>query len=85
MASGGKLSDRVAFVDYLKEFEPEIIGGEMEAAGVAAACDRARKDWIIVKGICDWGYDKSTPNKDANQRLAASNIYEVLQRLNLTV
>ena len=28
-------------------------------------------EWIIVKGICDWGYKKNAPNKESDQALAA--------------
>jgi hypothetical protein len=29
-------------------------------------------EWIIVKGICDWGYKKDNPNKETDQKMAAS-------------
>ena len=87
VASGGKLSDRKIFIDYLKSHEPEIIGGEMEAAGVAAACDRARTDWIIVKGICDWGYNKnnSERDKDQDQKTAARNAMTLVKEVLLLI
>jgi nucleoside phosphorylase len=87
LASGSKLSDRKKFVvgDLLSR-EPEIIGGEMEASGVASACERKKTPWIIVKAICDWGYDKQTPEKVENQKAASNNamslIIDVLQLIN---
>lgn len=48
------------------------IGGEMEAQGIYSMCkEHGITEWIIVKGICDWGYKKHTPDKDANQKIAA--------------
>jgi nucleoside phosphorylase len=48
---------------------PDAHGGEMEGAGVYAASVRAGVEWIVVKGICDWGRHKN----DAAQSLAAAN------------
>jgi nucleoside phosphorylase len=48
---------------------PGALGGEMEGAGVYAASVRAGIEWIVVKGICDWGRDKS----DEAQWPAATN------------
>jgi nucleoside phosphorylase/8-oxo-dGTP pyrophosphatase MutT (NUDIX family) len=55
MLSGEKLVDNKKFRDDLLSRYPEAIGGEMEGAGVVAACERARVDWLIAKAICDWG------------------------------
>ena len=41
----------------------------MEASGVMAAASRHGIDWIIVKGICDWAFDKH----DSDQKLAGEN------------
>jgi nucleoside phosphorylase len=57
----------------LKALEPEAIGGEMEGAGLYAACYRAHVDWIIVKAICYWADGKKDLNKDKQQQLAAEN------------
>lgn len=59
------------FVDY------KPIGGEMEAQGIYAMCKvHGVTEWIIVKGICDWGYRKSTPNKKKDQIIAANAAVE---------
>ncbi|MFI5889196.1 hypothetical protein ACIA5D_03645 [Actinoplanes sp. NPDC051513] len=55
--------------EALKARYPDAEGGEMEGAGVYASSVRAGTEWIVVKGICDWGRDK---NSDA-QELAAAN------------
>lgn len=54
---------------WLRERYRGALGGEMEGAGVSAASIREGVEWIVVKGICDWGQGKS----DDAQRLAASN------------
>jgi nucleoside phosphorylase len=67
--SGEKLADSTAFTRELLENEPEAIGGEMEGAGLYAASVKSRSRWIIVKGISDWGENKSSDF----QRQAAGN------------
>ena len=78
--SGDKLVDSKAFIDQLRAIEPEAIAGEMEATGVAAISQRLKKDWIVVKGICDWGHGK---DKTA-QATAASNAFLLVADLVLT-
>ena len=79
IASGEKLSDNKSFVDSLKTVQPEIIGGDMESVGLASVCHREHCEWIVVKGICDWGYNKNnTTHKKKNQEIAATNASKVL-------
>src|SRR5207249_1098766 len=33
----------------------KIAAGEMEAAGFATACDKHKTDWLVVRGISDFG------------------------------
>lgn len=48
------------------------IGGEMEAQGIYSMCRlHGVTEWIIVKGICDWGFKKNTPDKEKDQVNAA--------------
>lgn len=70
--SGEKLVDNHDYREQLKRLAPEAIGGEMEGAGLYVACQDAKVDWIVIKAICDWGYNKKR-NKAARQRLAAGN------------
>jgi nucleoside phosphorylase len=70
--SGDKLVDNLEFRQQLLEFEPEAIGGEMEGAGLYAAAQRAKVDWILVKAICDWAVHKGR-NKQLRQLVAAQN------------
>lgn len=71
--SGSKLVDNREFVDKLKTDYPEAIGGEMEGTGLQSSCQRGQIEWILIKGICDWGYDKQHENKDRDQEIAMKN------------
>lgn len=71
--TGEKLVDNVDYREQLKQFEPEVIGGEMESAGLYAACHDRKVDWIVVKAICDWADGKKVRNKKRRQSLAATN------------
>jgi len=57
------------FVEELRQTWPDAIGGEMEGAGVYASSMKEKVDWIVIKGISDWGYDK----RDEDQEPAAAN------------
>lgn len=72
--SGEKLSNNKDLVDELKNLFPEAIGGEMEGLGLQSVSQREKKDWILIKGICDWGYDKD----DLNQMKAMENATDYL-------
>lgn len=69
IASGEKLINSVEKLNELIELEPEIIGGDMEAAGLAGVCTEKKADWIVIKAICDWGAGKT----DDYQNKAADN------------
>ena len=53
--SGEKLVDNPEEKADLFARYPTAIGGEMEGAGFAAAAERRKCEWIVVKAICDWG------------------------------
>ena len=80
VASGSDLLDNENYVEDLKKEHPELIGGDMESAGMAAACNRKNTDWIMVKGICDWGYNKNSHKKEY-QTLAANNAMDTIVSL----
>lgn len=69
LLSGSKLVAKATFRDELLKQHPHAIGGEMEGAGVAAACHRNRVDWLIVKAVCDWG---DGAKHDEYQEMAAA-------------
>lgn len=59
IASGEKLVNSEEFVMKLMNQESELIGGEMEGVGLVSVAERYRKDWILIKGISDWGVGKT--------------------------
>jgi hypothetical protein len=60
----------------------------MEGAGVYVACHDHKVDWIVVKGICDWGDGDKSKNKRLRQKKAARSAAEFLmhclQRVQMT-
>jgi nucleoside phosphorylase len=73
--TGEKLVDQIDFRQQLEAFEPEADGGEMEGAGLYAACADRGTDWIIVKAICDWADGKKREQKEERQKLAAKEAF----------
>jgi nucleoside phosphorylase len=74
--SGEKLVDSVDFRNSLLERYAEALGGEMEGAGLFAAADRAKVEWIIVKAICDWGDGNKHKKYQALAAAAAVSLVE---------
>jgi nucleoside phosphorylase len=78
--SGGTLVDdykyRQNLIETCKVKYPQLllIGGEMEGYGLYSVCDSVRllQMYILIKGICDWGYDKQNANKEEHQKIAAN-------------
>lgn len=78
LLSGEKLVDNQAFKAQLFKAFPEAIGGDMEGAGVASAAERLKKEWIVVKAICDWGDGKK---HGKHQRLAAAAAADLVRHV----
>lgn len=70
LLSGDKLIDDPDFKQALLDQYPNAIGGEMEGSGFWAAAERARRDWIVVKGVCDWADGRK---HDSYQPMAAAS------------
>lgn len=73
IASGEKVIDSITEKNKLLELgnATYIIGGEMEATGLATACSSNNiNEWIVVKGISDWGDGNKVKNKSENQQIA---------------
>lgn len=68
--SGEKLIDNREVRDQLVDQFPTAKGGEMEGAGLYAACKNNRVEWILVKSICDFADGKKSEGKKAKQELA---------------
>ncbi|MDB5014312.1 MAG: Nucleoside phosphorylase-like protein [Daejeonella sp.] len=69
LLSGEELIDNLERRTTLSEAFPDCKGGEMEGAGVYAACGN-KIDWVIVKGICDFADGQKHINKEQNQQIA---------------
>ncbi len=76
--SGEKLVDNVEFKNSLFDRFPTAIGGEMEGAGVAASAARNGCEWIVVKGICDWGDGSKTK---VHQEFAAAASIDLVEHV----
>lgn len=80
LLSGESLIDNIEFRNELRSSYPNSKGGEMEGAGVAAACD-SKCSWILIKGICDFADGNKSINKIENQNNAINSALTVLQEL----
>lgn len=66
---------RTQLLNDFSDYKP--IGGEMEAQGIYSMCKmHGIAEWIIIKGICDWGYKKNTSSKETDQIIAANAAVE---------
>ena len=79
--SGEKLIDNPDLKDILINKYPNAKGGEMEGAGVYAACDGHDNHWILVKGICDYADGNKNRNKEANQIIAAKSAINLCEHV----
>jgi len=75
--TGSKLISNKDFkkklMDDFKTHEP--IGGEMEAYGVYSVCRlHGVSEWIIVKAICDWAYNKDKKKEEYQKIASASSV-----------
>lgn len=68
--SGEKLVDNIDFRKELQHRFPNAKGGEMEGAGVYAACQDKNVSWILVKSICDFADGEKSKGKKEKQALA---------------
>jgi len=58
VVSGQKLIDSLDTIEELRNRFPDALGGEMEGSGIVSAALPEGTEWILVKGICDWGHGK---------------------------
>lgn len=72
--SGEKLVDDPDKKSELFSRYPAAIGGEMEGAGFAAAAERRKNEWIVVKAICDWGDGKKQKHHQGFSAAAAVDL-----------
>lgn len=81
--SGEKLIDNLDYRDSLLKIvqQDDVIGGEMEAAGLFVALDGGSTGWVVVKAICDFADGHKHVDKERRQQLAASNAASVVYAL----
>ena len=73
--TGSRLINNYEFrSQLLRDFaDNKPVGGEMEAQGIYSISRlHGISEWIIVKAICDWGYNKNNLNKEKDQEMAAN-------------
>lgn len=75
--SGSKVINSTKMIDTLRKQKPRAIAGDMEGEGVAVAGYAGKCRVGVIKGICDWGYNKN----DDTQQVAARNAFQVLFEL----
>jgi nucleoside phosphorylase len=61
--------DSADYRDLLSRAEPTAIGGETDGSGAWSTAWPAAVDWVMVKAIADWGYDR----QPVPHAMAASN------------
>lgn len=79
--SGEKLIDNITFRNDLVNAFPNAIGGEMESAGVYAASNERKIDWLIIKGICDFADGEKSKNKKEFQAIAIKSVVNFTERI----
>jgi len=72
--SSSVLSNSQVFVEEVKKENPDAIGYEMEGGGLIFSSQILHEKWMLVKSICDWGYNK----KNSYQEMAALNSYNFI-------
>ncbi|MEG4170488.1 MULTISPECIES: nSTAND3 domain-containing NTPase [unclassified Microcoleus] len=76
VASGEKLLKDPSVLENIRDHQHgRVKVGEMEAIGFATACQRMRRDWLVIRGVSDFGdADKS----DVFHSLASQTVATVL-------
>jgi len=82
--SGNVLVNSKEFLNHLSKREPEYVGGDMESYGAYAVASMVGAQWIMIKGISDWG-DGS--KNDDSHKIALQNairfIFHLIKEGNL--
>jgi nucleoside phosphorylase len=79
--SGQKLVDDAEFAANLRKTFSEAIGGEMEGNALATSSIYEKRDWVLIKGICDWGMNKG----DGAHEIAANRACQLAVKAALIV
>lgn len=65
----------------LRTLDEEAVAGEMELAGLYAAAAATKCDWILVKGISDWGVGKTQEQQPRAARNAAEFVADLITQI----
>jgi nucleoside phosphorylase len=79
LLTANTLVNATRLVQALRASEPDAIGGEMEGAGVYIVGAARKLDWIVIKGISDWGAHKEDDGQGAAARNAARFLLHVVR------
>jgi adenosylhomocysteine nucleosidase len=86
LAGGARIESRAfraELVARVGDGDPPVVGGEMEAAGIAAACAATNAEWIVVKAVSDFATRESrlriAEHRDKAASAAALFVLETLR------
>lgn len=68
-------------INELKEPFPQAIAGDMEGHGLASACQKYKKPWLLMKGISDFG-KREEDNEERQKDAATASAKALLNILN---
>ena len=74
IASGEKLIRATEFFPSVRRIHGKIEVAEMEAAGFALACNMRQLDWVVVRGISDFGDEFKSDDFHKFASAAASTV-----------
>lgn len=68
-------------IKELSEVFPQAIAGDMEGHGLAAACQKYKKPWLLMKGVSDFG-KREEDNNERQKDAATASAKALLNILN---
>ncbi|MFZ5635485.1 MAG: pentapeptide repeat-containing protein, partial [Pseudomonadota bacterium] len=72
MLCGEALLDNPQERARLNQEFPTAIGGDMESFGMATACHESKVDWLVIKGVSDWGDGTKSHGSEDEKHAAQS-------------
>jgi len=81
MLTGTKVINDRELRGRLKREFPESWGLDMEGYGVASACHNRRVPFLMVKSICDWGFEKTDVDQREAAKASFSFVLEIIGNL----
>lgn len=71
--AGAKLLEDGSLPQLQLDLHDRVRAAEMEGAGFSAVCEAAEVDWMVVRGIADFGKPKRAKNWQLPSTVAAAN------------